>query len=164
RSSRDVWLIDADNLRFETFRSERGVYTPRFGAPEMVQGTDGGRPRTDCHAFAAMAFSMLTSLHPFIGALVEEGGDGDWDDDADTPRFETFRSERGVYTPRFGAPEMVQGTDGGRPRTVCHAFSAMAFSMLTSLHPFIGALVEEGADGDWADDDATTGDIDERAY
>ena len=84
-SSRDVWLIDADNLRFETLRSGRGVYTPRFGAPEMVQGNDGGRPRTDCHAFAVMAFSMLTSLHPFIGAFVEEGGDGDWaDDDAST--------------------------------------------------------------------------------
>lgn len=85
RSSREVWLIDADNLRFETPRSGRGVYTPRFGAPELVQGTDGGRPRTDCHAFAVMAFWMLTGLHPFIGAYVEEGGDGDWaDDDATT--------------------------------------------------------------------------------
>ena len=84
-SSRDVWLIDADNLRFETPRSGRGVYTPRFGAPELVQGIDGGRPQTDCHAFAVMAFSMLTSLHPFIGAYVEEGGDGDWaDEDATT--------------------------------------------------------------------------------
>jgi len=80
-SSRDVWLIDADNLRYETLRSGGGVYTPRFGAPELVQGLDGGRPRTDCHAFAVLGFSMLTLLHPFVGAYVEEGGDGDWADD-----------------------------------------------------------------------------------
>lgn len=82
--SRDVWLIDADNLRYEMSGSRLGVYTPSFGAPELVQGLDGGRPRTDCHAFAVMAFWMLTSLHPFIGALVEEGGDGDWADEDDT--------------------------------------------------------------------------------
>ena len=85
RSSREVWLIDADNLRYETPKSRYGVHTPKFGAPELVQGKDGGRPRTDCHAFAVMAFYMLTYLHPFIGTYVEEGGDGDWSvQDADT--------------------------------------------------------------------------------
>ena len=82
--SREVWLIDADNLRYETARGGPGIYTPRFGAPELVQGREGARQRTDCHAFAVMAFSTLTLLHPFIGELVETGGDGDWaDDDAD---------------------------------------------------------------------------------
>lgn len=80
-SSREVWLIDADNLRYETPGKGHGVFTPRFGAPELVQGIDGGRPRTDCHAFAVLAFSMLTALHPFIGSYVEEGGEGDWADD-----------------------------------------------------------------------------------
>lgn len=79
--SREVWLIDADNLRYETPGRGSGVYTPRFGAPELVQGLDGARPRTDCHAFAVMAFEMLTCLHPFIGAYVEGGGRGDWSDD-----------------------------------------------------------------------------------
>ena len=65
-TSREVWLIDADNLRHETLSSGSRVYTPRFGAPEIVQGQDGGRSRTDCHAFAVMAFSMLTSMHPFL--------------------------------------------------------------------------------------------------
>ena len=36
--------------------------------------------------------------------------------------------------------------------------------MLTTLHPFIGTFVEAGGDGDWADDDADAGDIDEMAY
>lgn len=81
-ASRDVWLIDADNLRYETSGTRRGMYTPGFGAPELVQGLDGGRPRTDCHAFAVMAFWMLTSLHPYVGALVEEGDDADWANEA----------------------------------------------------------------------------------
>jgi hypothetical protein len=80
-SSREVWLIDADNLRHETPGNKAGVYTPRFGAPELVQGKDGARPRTDCHAFAVMAFWMLTTQHPFLGAYVEDGGEGDWADD-----------------------------------------------------------------------------------
>ena len=79
--SREVWLIDADNLRYETPSGGRGVYTQGFGAPELVSGRDGARQRTDCHAFAVLAFWTLTLLHPFIGELVEAGGDGDWGDD-----------------------------------------------------------------------------------
>jgi len=81
-SSSEVWLIDADNLRFETRPRGSGVYTPGFGAPELMQGLDGGRPRTDCHAFAVMAFWMLTLQHPFVGGYVEDGGDADWADDS----------------------------------------------------------------------------------
>jgi len=82
--SRAVWMIDADNLRFETDGVGPGVYTPGFGAPELVQGFDGGRPRTDCHAFAVMAFWMLTLQHPYLGDYVENGPSADWaDDDAD---------------------------------------------------------------------------------
>lgn len=80
-SSNEVWFIDADNLRFETESRGTGVYTPGYGAPELVQGLDGGRPRTDCHAFAVMAFVLLTMQHPFIGGYVENGGGADWADD-----------------------------------------------------------------------------------
>ena len=76
--SREVWLIDADNLRYETENGGPGIYTPQFGAPELLQRLDGSRQRTDCHAFAVMAFSMMTLLHPYIGALVESGVGGDW--------------------------------------------------------------------------------------
>ena len=79
--SRDVWLIDADNLRFEMSRGGNAVYTPHYGAPEIVQGRDKSRPRTDCWAFAVMAFRTLSQSHPFIGKKVlnptdDEGG---WD-------------------------------------------------------------------------------------
>jgi serine/threonine protein kinase len=82
--SREVWLIDADNLRFEL--SERGntIITPftlKYGAPEIVQGCDQSRPRTDCWAFAVMAFRVLALCHPFIGKKVLEpdNDEGGWD-------------------------------------------------------------------------------------
>jgi len=77
----EVWFIDADNLRFEIASGGSGVYTPKYGAPELVQELDGGRPGTDCHAFAVMAFHILSMIHPFVGDLVEGGGENDWAND-----------------------------------------------------------------------------------
>lgn len=80
-TSGDVWLIDADNLRFELPRGGDSVYTPGYGAPEVVQGCDQSRPRTDCWAFAVMAFKLLALCHPFIGKKVLEpdNEDAGWD-------------------------------------------------------------------------------------
>lgn len=77
----DVWLIDADNLRFELVQSGSSVYTPRYGAPEIVQGSDRARPRTDAWAFSVMAFETLALVHPFIGKKVLDPDDdeGGWD-------------------------------------------------------------------------------------
>lgn len=77
----DVWLIDADNMRPELPSGGVSVYTPGYGAPEVVQGRDQSRPRTDCWAFAVMAFKLLVLCHPFIGnkVLQAEDDDGGWD-------------------------------------------------------------------------------------
>jgi serine/threonine protein kinase len=79
--TRDVWLIDADNLRFERSEGGNTVYTPRYGAPEIVQGRDQSRPRTDCWAFAVMAFETLALCHPFIGKKVldPDNHESGWD-------------------------------------------------------------------------------------
>ena len=79
--SREVWLIDADNLRFELPSGGTSVYTPGYGAPEVVRRTDCSRPRSDCWAFAVMAFKMLALCHPFIGkkVLEPEDDEGGWD-------------------------------------------------------------------------------------
>ena len=75
-------LIDADNLRLEIKTGGRTVYTPHLGAPEIVQGKDASRPRTDCWAFSVMAFQMLALCHPFIGKKVlEPDDDAGWDAD-----------------------------------------------------------------------------------
>lgn len=79
----EVWLIDADNLRYEVLEGGDAVYTPRYGAPEIVQGRDRSRPRTDCWAFSVMAFETLSLVHPFIGRKVldPEDDEGGWDAD-----------------------------------------------------------------------------------
>lgn len=83
-----VWLIDADNLRYEMEHGGATVYTPKLGAPEIVQtdadghSLDASRPRTDCWAFSVMAFQLLSTMHPFIGRLVlEQEDDSGWDSD-----------------------------------------------------------------------------------
>lgn len=80
----NVWLIDADNLRFEIDRGGSSIYTPHYGAPEIVQGRDHSRPRTDAWAFAVMAFEAITMTHPFIGQIVlqSDDSDGGWDVDS----------------------------------------------------------------------------------
>ncbi len=76
----DCWLIDADNLRYELPNGGDTVYTPKLGAPEIVQRRDSSRPRTDCWAFATMAFQILALCHPFIGKKVlEPDDDSGWD-------------------------------------------------------------------------------------
>lgn len=79
----EVWLIDADNLRYEVLEGGNAVYTPRYGAPEIVQGRDRSRPRTDCWAFSVMAFETLSLVHPFVGRKVldPEDDEGGWDAD-----------------------------------------------------------------------------------
>lgn len=78
-----VWLIDADNLRLESPRFNKSVYTQRFAAPEVVAGKDCNRLRSDCWAFAVMAFELLSLTHPFIGDAVENSdwATDDWDAD-----------------------------------------------------------------------------------
>jgi len=73
------WFIDPDNLKFYSFSTKGGVYTPRYGSPELVQGVSGSSYRTDCHAFATMAFYMLSMIHPFIGEKVLNNDEG-WED------------------------------------------------------------------------------------
>jgi serine/threonine protein kinase len=80
-SSSEVWLIDADNMRFEMPNGGVSYITRGYGAPEVVRGIDSSRPRTDCWAFAVMAFKMLALIHPFIGKKVLEPDDEEngWD-------------------------------------------------------------------------------------
>ena len=72
-----VWFIDADNLRFENKNSKKAVYTPSYGAPELVLGQVGASTRTDAYSFAVLAFKLLSLVHPFDGKKLQ-GGDDDW--------------------------------------------------------------------------------------
>lgn len=75
----EVWLIDADNLHFQSAPGPQ-VYTPGFGAPEIVAGRAPVSTLSDGYAFAILAFYVLAQIHPFLGNLVEEGG---WEESVD---------------------------------------------------------------------------------
>ncbi len=78
--SRDeVWLIDPDNLRLEGARGPT-VYTPGFGAPEVLQQRTRSTTLSDAWGFAVLAFQVLCQAHPMLGELVEEGG---WEESED---------------------------------------------------------------------------------
>jgi DNA-binding helix-hairpin-helix protein with protein kinase domain len=71
-SGEEVWLIDADNLHAES-AANVVVYTPDYGAPEMVSGKGCVNTLTDAHAFAVIAFRTLALVHPLIGDHVNDG-------------------------------------------------------------------------------------------
>jgi serine/threonine protein kinase len=97
-----IYLIDVDNLRYRSTPAT-SVHTPRYGAPELVCGRSGCDTLTDAHAFAVLAFEVLTATHPLLGDWVEEGepeleeqafrGELPWIDDPDDDRN---RSSRGL--------------------------------------------------------------------
>jgi len=68
----EVWLIDADNLHVQSSSAHRLIYTPKYGAPELVTEKGCVNTLTDAHAFAVIAFKTLALVHPLIGDYVNE--------------------------------------------------------------------------------------------
>ncbi|MGB3655566.1 MAG: hypothetical protein WBA41_30760 [Rivularia sp. (in: cyanobacteria)] len=68
-----IRFIDADNLHYKSSSSSINVYTPEFGAPELVTGKSGVNTLTDAHAFAVIAFKALSLVHPLMGDMVNDG-------------------------------------------------------------------------------------------
>lgn len=84
--SGNVWFIDADNIRYDGNKS-LWLYTPKFGAPEVVREESTCTSMSDVFAFAVLAYWMLTMCHPFEGAALtgrQGAAEVDWaDDDGD---------------------------------------------------------------------------------
>lgn len=99
----EAWLIDLDNLRADS-DLENAVYTPGYGAPEVVAGKAGPTSLSDAFGFAVLAFNVLTVVHPFRGDLVEDG-DPDLEEEAFAGRLPWVehegdprnRSSRGIH-------------------------------------------------------------------
>jgi DNA-binding helix-hairpin-helix protein with protein kinase domain len=68
----ELWLIDCDNISVETSPC-RALYTPDYGAPELIAGQADFSTRTDVWSFAVIAFQLLTGNHPFKGDFVNDG-------------------------------------------------------------------------------------------
>lgn len=69
-----VFLLDMDNVRHRT-GIKHNIFTPFYGAPEIVNATDANTPMSDCFSFAVIAYELLTSSHPLIGDYVDEDAD-----------------------------------------------------------------------------------------
>ncbi|NEX21211.1 protein kinase [Thiorhodococcus mannitoliphagus] len=80
-----VWLIDCDNLCATERLGHGHLYTPDYGAPEVVRGERGVNSLTDAWSFAVLAFEMLTHGHPLKGEAVL---DADPDEEARALRGE----------------------------------------------------------------------------
>ena len=68
----EAWLIDLDNLSHES-DPQRAIYTPGYGAPELVERSAGCTTLSDAWAFAVLIWQALTLTHPFIGDWVNDG-------------------------------------------------------------------------------------------
>ncbi len=66
----EVWLIDADNVASQSRDGQQGVFTPDYGAPEIMRGESGINTLTDSWSFAVLAYRFLTLAHPLKGDAV----------------------------------------------------------------------------------------------
>lgn len=98
----ELWLIDADNLSYR-FSLDARIYTPGYGAPEVVQGKMANTTLSDMFSFAILAFQVLSTIHPFEGDIVHDG-EPDMEDRAfagllpwvDDPEDDQNWTERGI--------------------------------------------------------------------
>ena len=73
-----VWLIDCDNLR-KTSDVRTSIFTPDYGAPEIVKGLKHNNIYSDIYSFAIIAFKVLTGLHPLFVNYNDGTSSGGWD-------------------------------------------------------------------------------------
>ena len=68
----NVFIIDMDNLRYKT-GIVHNIFTPFYGAPEVVRMIAPNTVMSDCYSFAVIAYELLACNHPLIGDMVDEG-------------------------------------------------------------------------------------------
>jgi DNA-binding helix-hairpin-helix protein with protein kinase domain len=113
--SPNVFLIDADNLRAFAHAGSQFIFTPGYGAPEVVNGKTGISTLSDAYAFAIIAYKTLTTNHPFIGDEVHDG-DPDGEDEAFKGKLpwiehtsdDTNRCTRGIQSDKVLSPRLME--------------------------------------------------------
>lgn len=91
----EVWLIDPDNL-FEDCdpKWSIGIGTPPFMAPEVFKNETLCSMYSDVFAVAVIAFDLISTIHPFHGAMYKAGPD--WTT-ADESGDRDYLSNSGMY-------------------------------------------------------------------
>ena len=69
----EVWLIDSDNISISSREGGQKIWSPQFGAPEIVRGNSGINTLTDSWSFGVLAFQLVSMTHPFKGDMVDQG-------------------------------------------------------------------------------------------
>jgi len=69
----DAWLIDSDNLHYESNTTTQQFYTPGYGAPELASRTGTTSSLSDAYSVGVLAFRALVQCHPLIGDMVHDG-------------------------------------------------------------------------------------------
>lgn len=69
----EVWLIDCDNICYHSRKSDLKIYSPDYGAPEIINDISGVNTYTDSWGFAVIAYQLLTMNHPLKGDVVQDG-------------------------------------------------------------------------------------------
>ena len=69
----EVRFIDSDNIHYASNAGITNVFTPGYGAPELIRCTSGVNSLTDAHAFGVLCFQTLSLVHPLIGDSVSSG-------------------------------------------------------------------------------------------
>lgn len=111
----NVFLIDADNLRAFAQPGSQFLFTPGYGAPEVVNGKMGISTLSDAHAFAVIAYKTLTTNHPFIGDEVHDGAP-DGEEEAFRGRLpwighatdDRNRCSRGIQAEKVLSPRLME--------------------------------------------------------
>lgn len=93
-SKNQVWWIDPDNIRPDQTANQTAVYTPGYGAPEVVRREASCSCAGDVFSMSVLAHVLLTDVFPFDGAMVamvmEMQG---WDEDGMTAQELMMRGE-----------------------------------------------------------------------
>ena len=99
----EVWLIDCDNISLLSREGGHKIFTPDYGAPEIMRGESGINSLTDSWSVGVIAFQLMTLLHPLKGDFISGGepeneeralrGEISWVDDPDD---DSNRSSKGL--------------------------------------------------------------------
>lgn len=102
----EVWLIDADNLRFEAIDAKAGALTPQYAAPEVVKRESGARVTSDAYSLSLLAFKVLTMCGAFEGIRFVDDED-DWaTDDSESGELSVeVQAEHGLLPFIFDAED-----------------------------------------------------------
>lgn len=133
-----LWLIDPDNMRYSVSLTET-VYTPFYGAPEVVRGDTGATTLSDRFSFAALAYKVLCQRGAFLGALIEDVGWDETDSDEDLE----LEAQRGAFPWVEDPVDDSNYSEGGIP-----ASWLLPSSIIELFQRAFGSSEEHGAGRD----------------